>query len=355
MNSYITAHIDVAAFQHNLQVVKNKVGSAAILAMIKSNGYGHGLVRTAKALHAADGFGVARLNEAEELRASGIMQPITVFSGFASRAEMEKMSALNLDTVLFNFEQIELFAQHQLSRPLNVWLKIDTGMHRLGLLPTNLEKAYQMVKASKNLASPVRFLTHLACADEIENKRNAEQFSKFIECANGHGPKSIANSAALLSLSNTHADWVRPGIILYGVSPFAAQTGHDLGLKPVMTLQTKLIAINHVQKGDAIGYGGAWICPEDMRVGVAAVGYGDGYPRHAGSGTPVKVGDKISQLVGRVSMDLITIDLRNNADAKVGDRVVLWGPELPVETVAKCADTIPYELLCHVAPRVEFI
>lgn len=355
MNSYITAHINHAAFQHNLALIKQKVGDAKILAIIKSNGYGHGLLRAAASLQQADAFGVARIDEAAELRAAGITHPITVFSSFANKNELQDLSRLNLDTVIFNFKQLELFCTQPLENPLTIWLKIDTGMHRLGFPPEEIGRAYQALHNCKNLREPIRFLTQLACADEPTDAHNQQQIQCFNKFINWNGARSIANSAALFAFPETHMEWVRPGISLYGISPFAEKTGSDLGLRPVMTLQTKLIGINKISKGESIGYGASWTCPEDMLIGVAAIGYGDGYPRNARDGTPILVGDKICPLVGRVSMNLVMIDLGNNPNAQLGDPVILWGEKLPVEIIAKWSDTISYELLCRVSPRMEFV
>lgn len=355
MSSHVIAHISPAAMQHNLQVVKQHVGKSQVLAMIKANAYGHGLVPSAKALAAADAFGVARLEEAEVLRAADIKQPIVVMAGFSSAAELKKMIELNVASLIFNEEQISLLETQELSAALEVWLKMDSGMHRLGFTTQTISAAYERLQRCKNILKPLHFLSHFSCADQPDSPVTAEQIKVFLQSIPGQGSRSIANSAPILTMPQTHLDWVRPGIMLYGISPFPEQTGLEWNLQPAMTLSSVLIDRKSLRKGDRVGYGGLWSCPEDMPIGVAAIGYGDGYPRHARNGTPVLVGGRLCGLAGRVSMDFISIDLRNNPEAKVGDSVILWGRNLPIEQVALAADTIAYELTCRLTRRVVFV
>jgi alanine racemase len=228
-------------------------------------------------------------------------------------------------------------------------------MHRLGFGPQEVKTVWNDLKANP-LVESITLMTHLANADDRQDSYTSTQLQRFDQCTQDlPGPRSIANSAGILGWSATHADINRPGILLYGGNPFNIGIDADVDLKPVMTLQTQLIAVHQYQKGDPIGYGGVWQCPQDMPVGVAAIGYGDGYPRHAGSGTPVLVNGKRAQLAGRVSMDMIGIDLRNTPGAQVGDPVILWGEGLPIDEIARCASTISYELMCGVTQRVKFV
>ncbi|MFN2338961.1 MAG: alanine racemase, partial [Gammaproteobacteria bacterium] len=318
------------------------------------NGYGHGLVAVAEALHAADGFGVARLEEALVLREAGIGKPVTLLEGFMDAAELEAAGRLGLEVVLHSDYQLALLESAHVQASLRVWVKLDTGMHRLGFDPERLEAVIRRLRALPLVQQPPGCLSHLACADERANPATEDQHRRFEGALNDYpGERSLANSAGLLGWPDLHYDWVRPGIMLYGVSPFADALGPGLGLRPAMTLETRIIGIRELRKGDAIGYGGSWVCPEDMCVGVAAIGYGDGYPRHAAAGTPVLIQGRRVTLVGRVSMDMITLDLRGHDAVREGDRVVLWGEGLPVEEVAAAADTIGYELLTGITGRVQ--
>lgn len=348
------AHIDLKAVQHNLKQVRNLAPQQQILAMIKANAYGHGVLEVAKALSTAkvDGFGVAFIDEALLLRAAGIREPIVSLEGFYNADELRIAASQQIAVVIHHVSQIEILAQTALKQPLQVWLKIDTGMHRLGFLPEEVASAHQRLSAIKSVQK-INLLTHFACPDEINNHYTREQFKLFNQLTEGYfGLRSLANSAAIMGWPQTRGEVVRPGIMLYGISPFADDEGANHNLLPVMTLQSTLIAIHSLKKGDAVGYGCTYTCPEDMPVGVVAIGYGDGYPRHAPTGTPVLVGDQIVSLIGRVSMDMITIDLRNHPKAQVGDTVTLWGKGLPLEDIAQLSGTIGYELLTQVTARV---
>lgn len=366
MSYRVTAHINLSALRHNLARVKTFAPHSAVMAMVKADAYGHGLLRVAPALAAADALGVARLEEALELYEAGNTIPIVIMSGYLGAAELKKMVQYNIAAAIHTEEQVKLLEQTSLEQPLQVWLKIDTGMHRLGFSAAEVPAIYQRLMASAKVKKPIGVMTHFAQADQIDNPITQQQINLFQQTANTiHAElRSMANSAAIIrGLTNTRdiedltntKDWVRPGIMLYGVSPFLGHNGQEYGLQPVMTLKSQIIAIHDLQKDDAVGYGGTWVCPKEMRIGVVAVGYGDGYPRHADNNTPVLVNGVRCHLAGRVSMDLMTIDLSQCPQAKIGDSVILWGADLPIEEVAYCAETIAYELLCHMTRRVNFI
>jgi alanine racemase len=348
------ATIDIAALKHNWQRVKTLAPNTSVLAMIKSNGYGHGLLTVAKALP-ANGFGVASLSEAIALREAGIKQPILLMMGAQSTSELHQIAAHYISLVIHQPHHLNLLEQTPVVHPISVWLKLDTGMHRLGFPIDQAQAIYHRLQACPNVAKPLHTLTHLAEADNPKKSTTKHQIDLFNKTTKSWlATKSIANSAGIMAWPDAHADWVRPGIMLYGVSPFADRHAPELDLKPVMTLHSHLIAINTLNSGDAVGYGGTWTCPKKMPVGVVAIGYGDGYPRHAPSDTPVLIRGVKCPLVGRVSMDMVTVDLRNCPDAQVGDVATLWGQGLPIEEVAQHAGTIGYELLCQVTPRVHF-
>jgi alanine racemase len=255
-------------------------------------------------------------------------------------------------TVVHQWHQIELLEQTPLHAPVKVWIKVDSGMHRLGFLPEDVHAAWERLGRIAQVER-LGFLTHLACADDLGDPSTERQLATFTSAIGElPGERSVGNSAGLLGWPEARSDWVRPGIMIYGASPFPHRTGTQEGLEPVMTLRSELMAVNHLKRGHAVGYGSTWVCPEDMAVGVVAAGYGDGYPRHARAGTPVLVNGRRVPLIGRVSMDMITVDLRSQPDARVGDPAVLWGEGLPVEEIAECAGTIGYVLLCGVTARV---
>ena len=350
------ALIDVAALRHNLGRVRALAPGTRVLAIIKANGYGHGMVRVAHALQTADGFGVACLEEALILREAGIHQRIVLLGGMFDVADLTLVDQHRLDLVVHHESQAALLEQARVRCPISIWLKIDTGMHRLGIHPSRLPWLWQRLAGCSNVRQPMRLMTHLASADEPHNPQTPEQLACFFACTEGFASeRSLANSAAILAWPAAHGNWVRPGIMLYGISPFCDTIGADLDLRPAMTLGTQLVAVKRVERGGAIGYGGTWVCPETMPIGVAAIGYGDGYPRQIPSGTPVLLNGKPVPVVGRVSMDLITLDLRTQPDAELGDAVVLWGRGLPIEQLAARVGTIAYELVCGIAPRVRFI
>lgn len=356
MGSRVQADINLQALTHNLKRVCNLAPNSKIMAMIKADGYGHGLVQIARALNNADAFGVACLNEALILRKAGVSRHIAIMSCFSEAKELPVISKHDLEIVIHNENQLDILDDIELSKPIGIWLKIDSGMHRLGFDPEQIGNVYERLLKSNKINKPINFMTHLAAADDFSTVATEKQIEIFRQTTDKFdGCKSIANSAGIIGWPKAHSDWVRPGIMLYGISPFSDKTGADFNLYPVMSLRSKLIAVKQLKKGDRVGYEGTWACPEDMPVGVAAIGYGDGYPRHAKNGTPVLVNGIKCQLAGRVSMDMITIDLRNNPTAKCNAPVVLWGDGLPIEHVAKSADTIAYELLCGITQRVKFI
>lgn len=347
--------IDLPALRHNLGVARRAAPGARIMAAIKANGYGHGLVRVARALTAADAFGVACLNEALELRAAGIRQPIGLLEGFFHADELPLIEQEQLDTLVHHPFQLAALEAYRGPGPIRVWIKIDTGMHRLGFPPAQIAGVWERL-AALPFVQLVGFMTHLANADDRDDETTVAQLERFATAVGDlPGERAIANSAGVLGWPTSHGDWVRPGIMLYGVSPFLGGRGPDEDLRPAMTLQSELIAVNRLEPGDGVGYGGTWRAPEAMTVGVVAIGYGDGYPRHAPSGTPVLLNGQVVPLVGRVSMDMITVDLRTQPQARVGNPVVLWGEGLPVERIAEAAGTIAYELLCGVTQRVRCV
>lgn len=349
------AYIDLGALSHNVSCVKALAPNSRILAMIKSNAYGHGLIQVAQYLSEVDAFGVACLDEALSLRTAGIVKPIVVMAGCFDNEEVRAYFEHDFTPVLHSFYQVEAIQSLGAVKPINAWIKVDTGMHRLGFAPDQLQAVYQALQPCGALIKPLSVMTHLSDADNVNTSYTFSQLNTFMQFTQAiDGPKSIANSAAILFYPVSHLDWVRPGIMMYGVSPRASQTGADYDLKPAMTLTAKLIAIKKLRKGDSVGYGCKGQCPEAMNIGVVSIGYGDGYPRHAKNGTPTLLGGQVCPLIGRVSMDMITIDLRAVPGAAIGDEVTLWGKELPVETVARHSDTIGYELLCGVTRRVQF-
>ena len=356
-----SAVIHTDALRHNLGQVRARAPNSRVMAVVKADGYGHGLERVARALGGADAFGVAALSDAERLRATGISQPILLLSGFNEPADIERMRSLHVDSAVHHVSQLEMLEQARPGEPIRCWLKIDTGMHRLGFAPESVRDAHTRLAALAGVVGEIRLLNHFASSDEFEGgpsggQQTREQMRLFNEItADLPCQRSLANSAAILGWPDAHADWVRAGGALYGMSVVEGRTGADFDLRAAMTFATRLIAVNRVRKGERIGYAATWECPEDMSVGVAAIGYGDGYPRAAPSGTPVLVNGQRTQLIGRVSMDLVTLDLRGVPWAAVGDPVTLWGPELPVETIAAAAGTIGYELTCSITRRVRFL
>ncbi len=353
MNRAARAIIDSSALTANLLAARKCSGGARVMAVIKANAYGHGIVATAAALRDADAFGVARMEEAAAIRDARIEGRIVLLEGVFHSEQVPTAAAMGVELVVHSPEQIEILEQCGRDHRFRVWLKIDTGMNRLGFPPESAQEVARRLLGCPSVLGPLHLMTHLAKADEMADQMTGRQIECFDAAIDGiGGERSIANSAGLLGWPASHRDWVRPGIMLYGISPFADSSGSDLGLRPAMTLSSELIAVHSVAAGSTVGYGGAWTAPADTRVGVAAIGYGDGYTRHLGNGTPVLVNGRPASVVGRISMDLVTIDLQDSPDARVGDEVVLWGRGLPVERLAIAAGTIPYELVCGVTQRV---
>jgi alanine racemase len=346
--------VDVAAIRHNVRLLKELTGTR-MMTVVKADGYGHGLERAARALADADAFGVAAIADGLRLRAAGHRQRIVVLSGPDSAADLAELRRLDLDAVIHHDSQLDWLAADR-GTPIRVWLKIDSGMHRLGFAAGRAAEVRARLAAMPTVADVIVLMTHFAASDEFDNTLTAEQIAVFERATAGlPGPRSLENSAGLLGWPAGRGDWVRAGGLLYGLSVVEGKCGADFGFRPAMTLATRLIAVNHLHKGDRVGYAATWQAPEDMPLGVAAIGYGDGYPRSAASGTPVLVGGHRTEIVGRVSMDLVTIDLRNVPGARVGDAVTLWGADLPPETVAAHAGTISYDLTCGLARRVLFV
>ncbi|MFP3874703.1 MAG: alanine racemase [Thiohalophilus sp.] len=347
------ATLNLRALQHNLTVARRHAPDSKLMAIIKANGYGHGMIEVAQALNDADAFGVACLDEAISLREAGIPQPIVLLEGFIQADDLRLLDGFQLQPVIHHPEQIAML-EASTGPALDVWLKVDTGMHRLGIAPRNIPAVLTRLLSCPRVGT-VRLMTHLANADDREDDYTLEQIRRFETLDElSVTARSIANSAGLLGWAQSASDWARPGIMLYGVSPFNNSVGEQHDLRPVMTLRSQLIAVNHHQAGEPIGYGGSWRCPEAMPVGVVAIGYGDGYPRHVPSGTPVLINGRRAPIVGRVSMDMLCVDLRDFPKAAIGGEVILWGEGLPVEEIATAAGTIGYELLCKVTARVGF-
>lgn len=342
------ALINLQALRHNYQLARKLCADKA-LAVVKADAYGHGAVACAQALHdIADGFAVSCLEEALELRAAGITLPIVLLEGFFEKEELAQIVENNLWCVVHTAWQLEAVEQAVLLEPLTVWLKMDSGMHRVGFAPDEYQSVWQRLQASDNVASVV-LMTHFARADELDSAGTQQQFQIFKQVTAGiQAPISLCNSPALLAWPDIRSDWSRPGIILYGGQPVAGQRLGAEQFQSVMTLESKIIAVRELAIGEPIGYGASFIASKPMRVGIVAIGYADGYPRHAPSGTPIAVDGSITQLLGRVSMDMLAVDLTRLADAGVGSRVELWGNSVSIDQVATCAGTISYELLCNV-------
>ena len=355
MSRPLTATINLSALRHNLGVVRRHAPRSRVLAVIKANAYGHGAERVARALADAgvDGYALLELDAAIALRAAGLTQRMVLLEGFFDAAELPRLAAHRIDSVIHNAEQIAMLhavSQTPAGAKLNLLLKLNTGMNRLGLSEAQFAAALAALRVSP-VADELTLMTHFANADDARGV--AWQMAMFDKMTRGVAlPRTLANSAAILRYSETHADWVRPGIMLYGATPFADVSAAQLGLRPVMTLESQIIAVQQLQAGDSVGYGGSYSATRETRIGIVACGYADGYPRHAPNGTPVRVGAAMTTTVGRVSMDMLCVDLGALPDARPGTRVTLWGDGNPVDDVAAAAGTVGYELLCALAPRV---
>ena len=355
MSRSATATIHLDALRANLARIRALSGNAKVMAVVKADAYGHGLERCAPAFADADTFGVASIADGLRLRAAGHRNRIVVLSGPDAPSDLAEMRRLNLEAVIHHESQLAMLEAERGAPRLRVWLKLDTGMHRLGFAAERAAELHERLRAVPGVDPDIVLMTHFASSDEFDNDFTARQIASFENATRGlTGERALSNSAGVLGWPQARGDWVRVGGLLYGLSVAEGKTGADFGFAPAMTLSTRLVAVNNIQRGERIGYGSTYECEADMPVGVAAIGYGDGYPRSAPSGTPVLVNDARAAIVGRVSMDLITVDLRNAPDARVGDVVTLWGTQLPVEIIAHHAGTIPYELTCGVTRRVLF-
>lgn len=350
----IRASFRLSALKHNLEVARRHAPKSRIWAVVKANGYGHGLLRVAQALAGADGYALLDLNEAVRLREAGSAKPILLLEGIFQSADLEPVDRYGLTLALHDVEQISMLERAHLSAPVAVCLKLNSGMNRLGFAGSQVRAAYARLQASGKAAA-ITLMTHFADADGADGV--AAQMARYTEWTAGlKGEATLANSAAILRYPETHVDWVRPGIMLYGCSPFAGLSAQALGLQPVMTLASEIIAVQEIKPGDRVGYGGIFQAERPMRIGVVACGYADGYPRHApgsnDSNTPVLVAGARTHTVGRVSMDMLCVDLSEIPQAGVGSPVTLWGDGLSADEVAASAGTISYELLCALASRV---
>jgi len=350
----IRASFRLSALRHNLGVARRSAPKSRIWAVVKANAYGHGLVRVARALADAEGYALLDLNEAVRLREAGISKPILLLQGIFQQSDLEPVDRYRLTLVVHDFEQIAMLERARLSAPAAVCLKLNTGLNRLGFSGSQAHAAYRRLQESGRTAA-VSLMTHFADADGAAGV--AAQMARYTEWTAGlRAEATLANSAAILRYPETHAEWVRPGIMLYGCSPFADESAQALGLQPVMTLASEIIAVQELEAGDRVGYGGTFEAQRPMRVGVVTCGYADGYPRHAPgsneSNAPVVVAGARTRTVGRVSMDMLCVDLSAIPQAGVGSPVILWGDGLSADEVAASAGTISYELLCALAARV---
>lgn len=352
----VTAVVDLAAVRHNLGRVREMAPAARVMAVVKADAYGHGAVPVAKVLAraGADALAVACVEEALQLRHAGIDTSIVVLEGVLSAEEARVAATENLQIVIHAPWQLALLQALPPTTSLRLWIKLDTGMHRLGFGPGRAQAVYAAVQARTDWAL-CGWMTHLACADEPDSVMTQRQIDLFErELAGFPGHRSIANSAGLIAFPQARRDWVRPGLTLYGASPFRGRSAADLGLRPAMHLQSRIIAIHDIAKGETVGYGGVWRCARASRIAVVAAGYADGVRRSLPSGTPVLLRGQRVPMVGRVSMDMITLDVTTVPEAQVGDAVTLWGEGLPIEEIAALAGAVSYELFCGLARRVHF-
>ncbi|MEZ5528501.1 MAG: alanine racemase [Porticoccaceae bacterium] len=352
------ALIDLDALRHNLSLAKSLSPRSQTMAIVKANAYGHGAVPVARAIEQmVPAFGVACIEEALELREAGIYKPVCLLEGAFSADEIAIAADQNFWLSVVNREQLEVILAARLDKRVSVWLCVDSGMHRLGVSPQDIGDIYNSLKASGNVSDHIVVATHFACADDLDSDFTRQQLVRLKEgmasLPNAQQiPLSLANSAALMGWPECRADWNRPGIMLYGSSPFAKANDLAQQLRPVMTLQSSVIALREVPPGESVGYAARWRASLPSRIATVAIGYGDGYPVHAPDGTPVLVNGQRCPMVGRVSMDMITVDVTALPEVSVGDDVVLWGEGLPVNEVAACAGTISYELLTRMSRRV---
>lgn len=364
MSHSAVAVIRADAIRHNLKRVRSAAPGCRVMAVIKANAYGHGIERIAETLRDVDSLAVARVSEGVHLRAAGVKQPVVVLEGCCSPDEFSAAMQNDLQVVVHDPEHFEMLASFDGAQKLRVWLKLDTGMGRLGFLPEDIADSMSQLHGLPAVSKNIGLMTHFACSDDPDSPVTMEQLRRFGDAIGSfEGDISLSNSAGILlwpqSLENSSDldyrgdNWVRPGLAIYGASPVRGKSARELGLQAAMSFESRLIAVKTVRRGTRVGYGGAWRASRDTVVGVVAAGYGDGYPRHLKSGTPVLVNDRRVSLIGRVSMDMINVDLTDVPVARVGDPVTLWGGHLPIEEIAARAGTIPYELMCRITERVE--
>ena len=354
----IVAKVSKSALQHNLAVVKKHAPHSKVMAVVKANGYGHGLLNVAHSLNAAEGFAVLGINEAITLREAGFKQTILLLEGVFHAQELAAVASYGLDLVVHSMPQLNMLMSAKLAKPVHVHLKMNSGMNRLGFTPADYISACNCLLSCANVTG-ITLMTHFATADKDPGiDAPLALFQQTIRDLNQ--PISLANSAAILRYPNLKADWVRPGIMLYGASTVSGVSIADFGLKPVMQLSSEIIAVQTIAAGQSIGYGNRFTADKTMRIAVVACGYADGYPRHAGlqeaqhqHGAPIAVSGKVTRTLGRVSMDMLFCDLTNIPEADIGSPVELWGNQIPVDAVAEAAGTVGYELLCAVSPRVQ--
>ncbi|MFT3931289.1 MAG: alanine racemase [Spongiibacteraceae bacterium] len=343
--------IDLSAIRHNLAVVRKLCPHSKVMAMIKADAYGHGILPVAKALTAADGFAVARLDEALQLRRAGIEQRILLLGTLLDSDELHLCSKLNIDVTAHDAESVQLIDIVAAQHPLRVWLELDSGMHRLGLAPDAFENADRQLHNNPGISELLHW-THFSDAEDLRNDINDQQLALLqTSRAQQQSAVSIANSASIIGRADTHADWVRPGLMLYGINPIKKIDPHQLHI--AMHVRANVVAIRSIKKGESVGYNRTWTAQRDSIIATIGIGYGDGYPRHARNGTPVWLNGNCVPLAGRVSMDSITVDITDHADIKLGDEAELWGANLSADIVAHHAHTISYELFTGVTARVD--
>jgi alanine racemase len=349
----LVATVDLTALRHNYLLAKQCAPQRKAFAVVKANAYGHGAREAVTALREiADGFAVACLEEAEEVRLSAPDARILLLEGCFEPAEYLRAAELGLDVAIQDQRQADWLLDADLGRPLNIWLKLDTGMHRLGFTLEGLRECHARLKGHAQV-SELNLISHFACADERGHPLTELQLERYSELlALEFDNCSLANSAAVLTLPQAHMAWIRPGIMLYGATPFAELSAQQLGLRSVMTLTGALIAIRELQAGESVGYGASWVAQRASRIGTVSCGYADGYPRTAPSGTSVVIHGQRVPLAGRVSMDMLAVDLTDLPQAQLGDAVELWGAQMPIDELAQACGTIGYELLTKVTGRV---
>ncbi|KQT43511.1 MULTISPECIES: alanine racemase [unclassified Methylophilus] len=346
----IVAYISEKALAHNLARVRQYAPESKVISVVKANAYGHGLLNAARGLKETDAFAVLNISEAVTLRDAGYQHPILLLEGVFSAEEIAQVDRYRLDMVISHRGQLQWLLEYQVNLPVRVYLKLDSGMHRLGFQPSAYQAALDQLAASGNV-SEIVLMTHFANSDIADGVTQAITIVGQVMPIQPY-KRSLANSAAIVQQPHTHADWVRPGIMLYGATPIADKTAVSLGLQPVMTLQSGLIGVQEIQAGESVGYGSLFTADKPIRVGIVACGYADGYPRHAPTGTPAAVNGVLTRTLGRVSMDMLAVDITDIPDANIGSRVELWGSLVPVDAVAQASGTIGYELLCAVTARV---